>query len=65
MNRRKYQDRIDYCRRELEWLMAQPINCTTCAQFDRDAKVCKSFGPVPDDFVAKGCDEWDFDEIPF
>jgi len=65
VNRREFQDHIDYCKRELDWLLAQPTNCTTCAQFDRDVQVCKCFGQVPVEFVMQGCDEWDFDEVPF
>ena len=65
MNRREFADRIDYCRRELEWLQAQPANCTTCTQFTAATQTCKRFGPVPAHFVQQGCEEWEFDETPF
>lgn len=65
MNRNEHQDRIDYCKRELEWLLATPTNCTTCTQFVSDPKVCKRFGPVPDEFINQGCNEWEFDDVPF
>lgn len=65
MNRNEHQERIDFCKRELEWLIKQPTNCTTCTLFDGTATVCKRFGPVPAEFIAQGCDEWDFDDVPF
>ena len=51
MNRNEFTDRINYCKRELDWLIAQPTNCTTCAQFVSDAKVCDRYGPVPAEFI--------------
>lgn len=65
MTRNEFEDRLNYCRRELVFLLEQKINCTTCSLFVRDAKVCQRFGQVPDDFIEKGCDEWDFDDVPF
>jgi hypothetical protein len=65
MNRNEFQDRLNYCRREFEMLSAARTDCTRCANNDATANVCQKFGPIPVEFVAQGCDEWEFDEVPF
>lgn len=65
MNRTEFQDRISYCRRELEWLQGIPMNCTTCEHKELGKTWCKKYGAIPDEFVQIGCDEWVFDEVPF
>lgn len=65
MTRTEFADRIGYCKRELEFLqrVQQDMGCRTCCKFKDDT--CATFGPVPPEFVAKGCDEWEFDDCPF
>lgn len=63
MNRNEFQDRLNYCRRELQWLEAQSCDCSTCAM--RTDNICKTYGPIPAEFMAQGCDEWVFDDVPF
>ena len=65
MNRNEFTDRLNYCRRELESLQAVQMNCMSCASFETDAKACKRFGPVPADFIAAGCADWYWYDIPF
>jgi hypothetical protein len=65
MNRLEFQDRLNFCRRELEALQAVQIGCRSCAQFDALGRACKKYGAVPEGFIAQGCDEWEYDDIPF
>lgn len=64
MTRTELDDRISYCRRELQTLEAIATNCTRCEHY-RHANACAKYGPIPPEFVAQGCDEWTFDDIPF
>ena len=64
MNRTELDDRISYCRRELQNLEGIPTNCTRCTHY-RHANECAKYGPIPAEFVARGCDEWEFDDVPF
>jgi hypothetical protein len=65
MNRLEFQDRLNFCRRELEALAAVRIGCGTCARFENTNRACKKFGPVPAGFSGQECEEWDYDDIPF
>ncbi len=64
MNKQELHDRIGYCQRELVFLQEVQTNCTRCKHYVNDD--CLKFGQkVPQEFVAVGCDEWEFDEVPF
>jgi len=65
LTRAGIEDRIGYCQRELLALerIHGDMGCRTCWNFDGAA--CKSYGPVPAEFVAKGCDDWEFNDCPF
>lgn len=45
-------------------LAAVKTNCTRCAHNDQRG-ACAKFGPIPADFMTVGCDQWEFDEVPF
>jgi hypothetical protein len=45
-------------------LEAIVANCTHCEHY-RHPNSCVKYGPIPAEFVAKGCDEWQYDDIPF
>lgn len=64
MKRTELQDRIGYCRRELEMLEKVKTDCTRCSHNDQHG-ACRKWGPIPQEFMAVGCDEWEFDEVPF
>lgn len=65
LTRAGLEDRIGYCQRELQALqrIQGDMGCRTCWSFDGSA--CKTYGPVPPEFVAKGCDDWEFNDCPF
>lgn len=65
MTRLDLQDRLNYCRRELDFLTNVQTGCDRCDHFNGDTKTCKTFGPVPADFIAQGCDDWEFNDVPF
>lgn len=65
MNRAEFQERVNYCKRELDFLMAVEAGCNRCAKFSSSSKKCADFGEVPADFIAIGCDNWIFDDVPF
>lgn len=63
MTRNDLIDRIGFAERDLNWLRSLKPACTNCDDFDKGA--CKRFGPVPPDFVATGCDQWNYNDCPF
>lgn len=63
MTRNDLTDRIGFARRDLDFLTQIKTNCTTCDDYDKGT--CKRFGPVPADFVQQGCDDWNYDDVPF
>ncbi len=65
LTRAGLEDRICYCQRELQSLqrIQGDMGCRTCWSFD--GTVCKTYGPVPVEFIPKGCDDWEFNDCPF
>ena len=65
MTRTELADRIGYCRKELTGLEAIVTGCQSCQELQDGA--CRLYGPVPADFMAKGCDDWVISDeiIPF
>lgn len=64
MTRAEIQAKIDLFRRELKTLEAIKISCANCDHFATGQ--CKKFQAVPPAEVqAVGCDEYEYDEIPF
>jgi len=63
MNRNEFADRIADCKKELDYLTSRPTGCNGCSRYTNN--VCGLHGPVPEDFVPVGCDQWDFDDVPF
>jgi hypothetical protein len=50
-------------RRMLTTLDAVKVECRTCGAWA--GATCEKYGPPPADVVPVGCDEWQFDDIPF
>jgi hypothetical protein len=50
-------------RRMLNTLDAVKVECRTCIAWA--GATCEKYGPPPADVVSVGCDEWQFDDIPF
>ena len=65
MTRNEFTDKLNYCRREYEFLAAVKPGCHDCHQFNRDQQTCKTYGPVPSEHVETGCDDWEFLDTPF
>ena len=66
MTRDDITDRISWAQRDLDWLRGLQTNCTTCYDFTNDTGFCKRHGGTPPpDFVQQGCDQWNFDDVPF
>ena len=66
MNRTEFEDRMHACRRELEALQAvhADMGCRTCWHYA--APTCGLYkSPVPAEFVPNGCDQWDYNDVPF
>ncbi len=40
-------------------------NCHTCIKLEYSGYCQQHKSSVPDDFKATGCDEWEWDDIPF
>lgn len=65
MKRAEIQTKIELYRRELKMLEAIKISCANCI-FSRNSKWCDKFNAEPPAEVwAAGCDEYEYDEIPF
>lgn len=66
MTRNDIIDRIGYAERELNWLRGLHPNCTNCDDFTKEAGFCKRHGGnPPPEFVQQGCEQWNFDDVPF
>lgn len=64
MTRIEIQTKIELFRRELRTLEAIKIHCGNCEHFAYSQ--CQKFQAVPPaDVQAVGCDEYEYDEIPF
>lgn len=63
MTRTEYTDHVANLRKELAFYEAVKPGCMGCSFFADS--VCNKHGPVPADFIAAGCDEWNFDDVPF
>lgn len=65
MNRIEIQAKIEVFRRELRALEAIKISCGTCIHTSRTGWCDKFKASPPDDVRAVGCDEYEYDNIPF
>jgi hypothetical protein len=64
MTRNELTDRIGYAERDLAFLRQLKTNCTTCDHYQ--GGYCKKHqGNPPPDFAAVGCDDWNYDDVPF
>lgn len=65
MNRNELTDMILNHKNALAQFEAVSTGCRDCAWVEKDTPVCRKHGPIPDDFIEQGCDEWDWDDVPF
>lgn len=59
--------RINIARREMEYWqkLAKNKSCNDCKNFEaRGCKLANGVTPPPE-VISKGCDSWDWDQIPF
>jgi hypothetical protein len=66
MSRHSLEDRILWCKRELQALEATVTNCESCNHKKYARPECIKHGPVPFEFLSRtDCPDWEFSEIPF
>lgn len=67
MSRLQLEDRINYCKRELQWLLSVQTNCQNCDHLKYQSAHCMKFKQnIPPDFMANNdCPEWSFNDVPF
>lgn len=65
MNRNDLTDRIAYAERDIAFLKQIKTNCTTCEHYNASGFCKLHQGKPPAEFVAIGCDDWLFDDVPF
>ena len=65
MNRIELTDRKCDVQKELEWLNNIDTGCRSCEHKKDDVDVCLKHGEIPADFIAQGCDQWEYDDVPF
>lgn len=64
MNKESLQHRIELLTQELEYHQNIKTNCSNCYHSGND--VCLMWdAKVPDDVKLIGCDDWEFDNVPF
>lgn len=64
MKRVEIQAKIEVFRRELRMLESIKMNCGNCQHFVQS--MCRKFDAVPPAEVQSfGCEEYEYDEIPF
>ena len=67
MSRAYIEVRINIARREVEYWqnLLRDKSCNDCIHFqERGCKLANGMTP-PAEVIAKGCDSWDWDTIPF
>ena len=65
MNRTELGEKIRYMLDELKWLQDIEPNCHRCLHCTVAESKCAKFGEIPPDFMAHGCDNWEYDLVPF
>lgn len=64
MNRNDLTDRIAFAERDLAFLRNLTTNCTSCD--DYQVGYCKRHqGNPPPEFVSVGCEQWNYNDVPF
>lgn len=64
MNRNELIDHIAFTERELAYYKQLNTGCSTCEHFANG--YCRQHqGNPPPDFIASGCADWNFDDVPF
>ena len=65
MHRMDIRERIPFLKRELAFFeqLETEMNCTRCVIFAEGQ--CKKYGAVPAEFMAVGCEEFEWDDVPF
>lgn len=58
---------LDAANQELEEIeRSSALGCSSCNHFASSTSFCtKHKAVVPAEFVTQGCDEWQYDDIPF
>jgi len=67
MSRAQLEDRINFCKRELDYLMALKPSCNNCENIRYKTAFCNKFQQeVPAEYLhGNDCPEWSFDDVPF
>jgi len=65
MNKDTLQNRINLLQQELEYHQNIKTNCSTC-EHSQGVGFCLMWDcSVPDDVIQVGCNDWEFDNVPF
>lgn len=67
MSRSQLEDRINYCKRELDWLLSVQTNCHNCDSLKYKSSHCMKYDQdVPADYMVRNdCPDWQFNDVPF
>lgn len=66
MNINELKNRIEMLEKELTFHKSLlSIGCANCLHIEGTRTCMKWELIVPDDYFKKGCDDWEFDNIPF
>ncbi len=66
MNRAQFENHVELQRRLVEFYEKYPRGCAGCVYFKQESAFCDYYKQtVPADFQPKGCDQWEYDDVPF
>ena len=65
MNRNELTDAILDTKKAMTFYESIKTDCTTCEHLGAKNKCHLHDSTVPDDFIATGCDQWQYNDAPF
>lgn len=65
MNRKGLEDMILDTKKMLTFYEGIKADCTSCTQRGAQNKCLLHDAIVPDEYISQGCDQWEYDEVPF
>jgi len=65
ISRAVFQEILGFHRDRVQLLERVPAGCASCLHLGPGNQCKKWKESVPADFMAAGCDEWQYDQIPF
>ena len=65
MNKRELEDTVLDCKKMLAFYEGMRTNCKTCDHKNIHFDCAKHGQRVPEEYRDVGCDDWEYDDVPF